>query len=305
VLYDHKVTIQDFFEIKVPQAFVDGINTVIAKREKVRCLSPWCPSYGKDHSIVKTGTTSKRYKNGTRLTGHVACLDCGSEFAFNTKGQLQVKDYFLDGYRFLQEANPQSIAEIQRLTGYSISICRRIAAYFQARDMFELRPVIVREHQLEGVVKAIGKSARISDVQVWPCWDDEYDFLVHRFHPMVMKALIQLKRPANDRLPRSEYFERLIQACNDYIEEDVTITVEGIAKTIGVTSNTIRKWGYFQYIAKMKEKQKQLRLDIRINEWYVMVDNYFAHNPGDKVLSKDIYVYLGVRHVNAGINLTH
>ncbi|ULO07046.1 TniQ family protein [Paenibacillus sp. 19GGS1-52] len=295
ILFDHNLSISEFFNINIPDSFKKSIIKGNAKKLEIVCLSPWCISYGTDKSIVRTGTLSKVYDDGSYLKRHVACLDCGCEYGLNRDGEVKEKSYFAKGYRFLQEFKPSSLAEFQRISGLPLNACGRIVAYFQVRDLFDFRSVTVEEDLLASFAKAVIKNMCLTDIQKWTCWKDKYHYLIHRLHPDIMRQLIQLKRPAKERLPKLECWERLVQCCDEYISADVTITIESIASQIGITSATVSKWGFTAYIKEMKEKQKTLRLEKRKDKWYKMIDDLFAQSICNKVFSKDIYKQLKVK----------
>ncbi|MEK5024527.1 TniQ family protein [Paenibacillus sp. FSL M7-1046] len=295
ILFDHNISISEFLNISIPMSFKRSVIKDNSKKFKIVCLSPWCVSYGTDRSIVKTGTLSKNYKDGSYLKRHVACLDCGCEYGFDKDGEVKEKSYFAKGYRFLQRFKPLSLAEFQRTSGFSLNACGRIVAYLHVRGLYDFRPVTVNEELLTSFAEGVSKNMRISDIQKWSCWNDKFHYLIHRLHPDIMRRLIQQKRPAKDRLPKLECWGKLVQYCDEYLSADVTITIESIALKIGITSATISKWGYTPYIKEMKEEQKKFRLEKRKDEWYKKIDDLCAQNINNKVLSKDVYKHLKVK----------
>ncbi|WP_198022994.1 TniQ family protein [Paenibacillus zanthoxyli] len=295
VLFDYNISISDFFEIKIPESFKKSVIATTAKKQAIVCLSPWCSSYGTANALVKTGTLSKVYKDGSYLKTHMACLDCGCEYAYDREGQVKEKSYFADGYRFIQESKPLSLAEFQRNSGYPLNACIRIAAYFNARDLWDFRSVAVDEKLLASFATAVSKNISLTDIQNWPCWKEKYHYLIHRLHPKVMREIILLKRPAKERLPKLDYWEKLIQCCEANMLKDVTITIGGVSSQIGVTPKTLAKWGYVSYVKEMKEKQRGLRLERRRKMLYEKIDDYFKMHSENKIFSKDVYNFIGVR----------
>jgi len=88
-----------FQNMMIPNNFILSIkqsNTDLP--HGLSCISPWCKSYQKIGSLIKTGTKTKVYSDGTKLNNHVACVDCGCHFAMNEKGELVEKEYFIRGY---------------------------------------------------------------------------------------------------------------------------------------------------------------------------------------------------------------
>lgn len=263
ILCDQNISLAEFTNIVVPDIFRDSVIKSKLRKAEIVCLAPWCISYMSDKSIVKTGTLSKVYEDGTYLKGHVACLDCGCEYGLDREGKVKEKSYYAQGYRFLQGVKPSSLAEFQRTSGFTLNACWRINIYFQARGLFNdnLDQVKVDEKLLGTFAEGLNNNFRLTDIQKWPCWESKNHYLIHRLHPDIMRRLIQLKRPAIERLSKHECWKKIIQCCEEFLLTDVTITIENIAGGIGITSATLSKWGYTIYIKEMKEKQKILRLE--------------------------------------------
>jgi uncharacterized ferredoxin-like protein len=78
------------------------------------------------------------------------------------------------------------------------------------------------------------------------------------------------------------------------LESDQDISVERICSLIKLTSNTLRAWGLHQYIKDMKNEQSKKRLAARKEQIIDKVDQFFLQNENRRVLSKDIYKFIGV-----------
>lgn len=296
------VTVADFLKLKVPDDFRNSILKVNnSKEEVVVCLSPWCRSFKKPGSLIGTGTGSKQMKRlGVKLSHHVACLDCGCEFAINEKGELQDKDYFIKGYAILYESPAllNNLAEFSRKSGLHLSCSRRIRAYFTSRGLFcgpSNGKVEVEDHLVLSWIEAINRNVTVYEIEQWNCWRDVNHLLIHRYDQRVLRAIILHKRRARARLEKEEIQKNIMDECNDLLAKGCKITVERISSCIGVTSNTLRKWGFDEYIKEMKASQDKILNDIRKNEIMEMVETFFSRETEGKVRSMDVYNYLGVR----------
>jgi len=204
ILQRYRIEMQEFINFKIPSHFNEMLESTHRRHlEQVSCLSPWCLSYMQPGSLVKTGTSTKYKSTGEKLSYHVACLDCGCQFAFNEEGNIQEKDYFNIGYHklLINKSSPISISGLSRDSGLKIDICRRIIAYFSTRNIFEKGLTETVEPSLvERFISAIKNNLRIAQIQKWDCWNSVTHFYIYRFHPSVMKELILYKRQAPLRI---------------------------------------------------------------------------------------------------------
>ncbi|MNP40312.1 hypothetical protein D3C76_1339460 [compost metagenome] len=98
VLTHFNVDYQYYKELSISAEFRKSLQPSLRNDlYNVACLAPWCASYKKCGSLVPTGTSLKRYSDGSTLRKHVACTVCGSRYAFDTDGNLVNRDHFLKG----------------------------------------------------------------------------------------------------------------------------------------------------------------------------------------------------------------
>ncbi|KQX67239.1 TniQ family protein [Paenibacillus sp. Root444D2] len=299
ILYINKLDLTTFFEIEIPSDFRNSIiPNKINKLENAICLSPWCKSYMKNDSIVKTGTSSKKRKSGEKLLNHIACLDCGCRFAYKETGELQEKDYFVQGYNILTgiQSDEFSLAELSRRTGLHISVSRRIVAYFQVRGVFKNNSdnkEVVDNTLLYEFKDSITNDVDLETIEKWECWVSTTQYLLHRYHPAVMKELILHKWPVPERrIDRGKIQDEMLSICNELINSEQSITIGIVSEKLRVTPNTLRKWGLEKYIHEMKNIQQTVKINKLKSIWHSLIDNFFNSRVGQRVLSEDVYDYI-------------
>ncbi|MEK5377582.1 TniQ family protein [Paenibacillus sp. FSL P2-0173] len=296
----NRLDFNSFARIDVPSLFQKAIQgTGRSKKELLICLSPWCKSYNQKGSLIKTGTSTKYRRNGDKYTYHVACLDCGCLFAFNSNNELEYKDPFLKGFHALRKYGfrEMELKEMMNYTGFARSTCRHILAYFRTRGVLTMRrtEITIENKLLSDFIQAIQKGKIIMEIEKWSCWSSVNHFLTYRYHLQVMRELVLRKKKAASRIYKEEIYQKITDECSRMIVTNETITIEKIAKAISVSTNTIRKWNYHIYIKNAKKTQAKRRLENRINLLISKAEEYVKGYAGEKMLSKDIYNYLKVK----------
>ncbi|GLX71426.1 TniQ family protein [Paenibacillus glycanilyticus] len=294
ILIHYRMDIRAFIVLDIPCSFRDSLLNTRKNVSNFCCSAPWCNFFNKQGSLVSTGTGTKKYKNGQILHTHVGCTACGCRFALTRNNQIITKDDFIQAFEVIKTTDSDE-ADISRLSNYSNRKRKRVIAYFKTRSVFSNLSYTVDNNKLRGVIEDVQKGKTLSEIQLWNCWISEEEFFVYRYHSAVLKELLCYKRPALPRKIRDIYYPKIIALGEFYLENDQEITVEGISTEIGVSSNTLSKWGYNKVIKDYREKQREIRLQKWKENIYRDIDFFFESNVSEKILSQDVYKSIGVK----------
>lgn len=300
-LYENRLSMNEFLQTTVPDSFVDSVRQGMVRRsDQLACLAPWCEGYQIPGTLVKTGTTLKRRKSGETLLYYLACTECGCEYAIDEDGELQERTYFIEGYQALKDTNDplSGIKGLAHSIGFTEDITRRCLAYFCTRmepDEWSGASAEVDSALLERVLKDVRKGTKLKVIQQWDCWESYQQFLVCRFHPKVMHALIELKWPRpSKRSDSAVKREKVREALDTLLETDEDITIEAVCHIVGVWPETIRGWGCNDEIAKFKRRQHEFRKIQKKQSLYEKVDEYLMSNSTKPVQVTQLYEHLEV-----------
>lgn len=262
-LYEHKISMAEFLHVEVPDRFVQSVRRPLTKKvEYLSCQAPWCDSFQKPGSLVKTGTTLKRRKSGEVLLYYMACTNCGCEYAIDEKGQLQDRMYFIEGFYSLRKIGTPlpGIKQLARELGFTEDKTQRCLAYFCTRyPEYQLTGshCEIDSNRLELVINEIRKGTTLKSIRRWDCWTSYRHFLVYRFHPDVMRTVINLKRPRPSRQSDSAVKrQRVREVLDDLLKRDEDITIAAVCDIVGVCPETIRGWGCNEFISEAKQQQR-------------------------------------------------
>ncbi|WP_233095904.1 hypothetical protein [Alicyclobacillus sp. SO9] len=285
----------EFLQVGVPGSFAVSVRKGVVRRlEQLSCLAPWCDGHQSPGTLVKTGTTLKRRKSGKTLFYYLACTECGCEYAINEDGQLEERTYFIEGYQALTGTNTSlnGMKGLARSIGFTEEKTRRCLAYFCTRVELDQwsESLVVDSSLLERVFAAVCHGTTWKTIQQWDCWDSYQQFLVYRFHPQVMRALIGLKRPRpwkrSDGIVKRE---KVREVLDEFMKNDRDITIAAVCNTVGVCAETIRNWGDNDLIAEAKKFQWEQRTQRRKDEIYQKIENYLSQNLTTILTSGSLY----------------
>ncbi|MGV6935527.1 TniQ family protein [Paenibacillus sp. CMM36] len=295
ILYLKNKLPSSLLNIELPPQFLGGLlNNDGRKRTEPHCLAPWCVSFQKSGSLVKTGTDYKKLKSGQVLRNHLACFECGCEYAFNNRGEQIEKYYFIQGYSGI--TNGHSLTELSKEIRLSISKCRRIIAYFRSRTLDKHVNVKIESSFIERVTTAIRDNIGFSEIEKWECWESNDHFLIYRYHIKVMREKLCQKKKGNAKISREKIIVELEAIVDELLEINEDITIRGISKRIGISQNTIRKWKVaHDRIKEAKIFQQKKRLDKKVAALFDIINSYCQEHAGEAILSKDIYDFIGIK----------
>lgn len=303
ILKDNNSSIDDLLNLKVPEQFRRSllVKTMI-KSNSVACFAPWCDSFGISGSLIRTGTSTKIKKNGTKFSYYLTCMECGCEYAFDEDNKLIERTYFIDTYEKLSYMcnETDTINDLATKLGVSKEKIKRVFAYFRTRNFpfkkdIVKQPIKIQNNILKNLVSAINKYENINVIKKWDCFNDYNEFLTYRYHQDVIGALFNqhrtLKAKANSN--SKEYAKIIKDVLEQMYSDNEDITIKSICKKVGVCPETIRNWGFNKLIAEKKKSQREKRILDKKDEIYLMVDNFSQNN--NSYSSKDLYQYIGVR----------
>ncbi|MGF7046225.1 hypothetical protein J2T13_000701 [Paenibacillus sp. DS2015] len=302
ILFLHHVEIERFLRMEISSEFLISLRKgdKFKLSEEPVCVAPWCPSYQKSGSLVRTGVNSSE-KAKIKLHKYMACEDCGCEYAF-AEGVIIERTYFIQAYHKISSHNLSSLTwyERENLMGLKKEKIRRVMAYFWCCQIISEEEGITTYGKIDlgkvqEFVKALDKGIAIVEIRRWPLWEQYGNYLIHRFHPDVMRAIIYKKMTMESRGMR-DLKDEIIDACSDLRNKDLSITLHNVAQIMGISPTTIRKQGYSPLIEKSKQKQNEER----IKELRVRVDlkteNYLQVKATEAISSVELFQVLEISY---------
>lgn len=297
-LYENNLTMGEFLNMNIPQNFKDSIRQeVVPKYDKYFCIAPWCSSYGNPGSLIKTGTSLKKLTSGEIRYYYLACKRCGCEYAINEAGELTERTYFIEGYDRLKDIilAEKSVKRMAAKSGFTEDKVKRCLAYFKTRNMFSEANTTsnLDSTLINDFIHALQNGQTIKEIQNWNRWENYIHFLLHRFHPDVILALIQLKRPRSSNNDSAINRERVHQVLLQMLKEDIDITISSVSNMVGVCPETLRNWGCNQDIARAKKEQNEKRKQQMKNDLYTSIDHYIEVHKKVSIYTSELYKHLG------------
>lgn len=276
-LCEVRLSFAEFIRINVPQKFKELILNDNELRNSTRylCLAPWCNSYLQAGSLQFTGTNVK-HKGEQRLKWYMCCYECGCEYAIHEDVLIE-RSYFIKGYLLLKDKDISNLSkrEIASITGLSITQSRRISAYLTGRGLICTSRYKYDEELVSDFVSALKAGDKISNIVKWLCWENEEHYLVYRYNTRVMQVLMMKKNNQPHRKYKKDIKHKLASICKQFMQSDVKITNHEISEALGITVETLIKWGLHEYIKEMKHAQKMLQRMKKIEVWMKRIEAFF------------------------------
>ncbi|QGG55063.1 TniQ family protein [Paenibacillus sp. B01] len=287
ILYSAKITYKDLLCLKVPEDFVAEIYNKKSKpqSEDFACQAPWCINYSKTGLLNKTGTRSKK-QEVSKFTMYMYCPRCGCAYALSN-GSLFERSNFIKGYESLKDVYKTDFTwrQVSHYTGLSLAKNRRIIAYFKGQGLLTESKYNYNDQLLMRITQSLNDGVKLTEIQSWSSWDSGEQFLIYRYHPLVMTAAYNqpIKQPA--RIDNDELMQKVMLVCEQLVSAKQKITNEAVSKAVGVSSNTISNRGLQVYINKMKHEQKMQMHQDKIKTFKRKIDDFF-----DKVIDPSISI---------------
>jgi len=198
ILYRADVSIEQFLNITVPKEFRISITE---KKQLIKdtlsCTAPWCRHYGISGTLIKTGTSFKKKKDGS-LKYYLVCESCGCQYALDSDNNLIERTNYIRLYTFLKtvKCKTVSLRALSRISNFPIDELLRALSYFDSRHVFCLEPYHVESDQrkVSAFIQAIHSGEKIKNIHSWKIWCSYYEYLFYRYHQEVLSAEIEDKR---------------------------------------------------------------------------------------------------------------
>ncbi|WP_338540618.1 TniQ family protein [Paenibacillus tundrae] len=197
ILHDKNMDIISLHNMKLPLTFVESLlkaNSIQWTRE-FTCEAPWCKEKGKSNSLTPTSSKHTR-KAGERLSHYLVCRECFCEYAFNEDRALVERTSFIAAYDVINRYDISSMTWPEKKECFLMSRerIRRVCAYFNVRQIIKRNTVIQKQDEihfllLQKFVSALREGSQLSDIRFWTIWESYNQYLLHRYHPIVMREL--------------------------------------------------------------------------------------------------------------------
>lgn len=302
ILQKHRMTMKDFLAMKVPEEFAKSIEPreVIPLPEQVACQAPWCSSHNMTGTLVITGATIIEDSRGKVLYHCSSCNACGCKYAISQSGEIRERTSFIKAHELVKGTDLEiwDPAKLRQMTGMAREKLRDCLAYFSVREIqpwANWLPVQAEAQLVKRFVAAVQSGKVINEIRAWECWKGHTHFLVHRYQPDVIYALIQPKQKQTKRQQDvADGKDRIPSIINLLMENDEDITIPKVASLLDVNRETLRRWGCTELIATAKEEQRKKRI-ARFKETIPpRADEYFQTCAERKIKSDELYQFLGV-----------
>ncbi|KGR89285.1 hypothetical protein CD30_17420 [Ureibacillus massiliensis 4400831 = CIP 108448 = CCUG 49529] len=302
ILQERNFSLEQLCNLEIPDIFITGL---LPKRkiENVSCMAPWCSSFGKVGSLVKTGTSKKKKNDGTELKYYLLCTKCGCEYAFNYDDQLVERTYFIHAYNELITINTSNSSLKQLASSLKISIdkTKRCLCYFISRNVLNncafSKDFIIDSNKFKKILNGIRKDVGLKKIRKWNIWESYNEFLIYRYHIDVINELHIKGNYSNriDNIPNdNSQFLLVKNTVDNMFEKNEEITIKNVCTKLKVSPETIRNWGGNKYISKVKRQQRELRLNRLREEIKNKVELYIIETHSENISSKGLYEYLKI-----------
>lgn len=301
-LYKMKTHAKDFLEITVPQEFIDSLHEKsIGQLAKMKaCEASWCEKYGKAGELVPTGVLNTM-KSGEHLSFYMVCNSCGCEYALNEEKKLVERGYFISAYKKLKNRDITSLTwpEKEKIFGLKRDRIRRVLAYFNNQN------VIVNESStweidavlLERFIRAVSEGLSLKEVRYWREWQNYDQFLMHRYNPRVIRALIDSSSKQITIADDPFYKKRIESTCKKLLKEDITINLPNVALATGTSATTIRNKQCSELVGIYRERQVIVRREGRIKIMEQEIAAYFAAHSDQRIYIQKLYAVTSVDYL--------
>ncbi|MFY3790352.1 TniQ family protein [Ureibacillus sp. MALMAid1270] len=302
ILGERNTNLKQLLYLEVPQTFRNELK-IRKKIDTISCIAPWCSSFEKWGSLIKTGTSMKRKKDETELKYYLLCKDCGCEYALNNCEQLVERSNFISAYNKLvnHDFNNLSLKTVSTILNMPIDKTRRIIAYFTSRDgkvSLNFQGFTIESNKLLKFIQGIREGQQIKQIRQWDIWMSYSEFLLYRYHIDVINELTRNQRkPEEDTRNisnKSSNYLLVKKIVDDMFKNDEDITIKNVSKKIRVAPETVRNWGCNNYIAQIKQYQRSYRLDKMREDIKSKLEIYLEVTPPEQISSKGLYEYLNI-----------
>ncbi|MFF2018921.1 TniQ family protein [Paenibacillus sp. NPDC058177] len=301
ILKVHSVEVGTFLELEVPTEFVASIlNPNKVEKKIYTCIAPWCLSYGLEGRLLTTPSKNIQ-QHGQILKQYYVCSDCGCEYASDVNNSMIERTNFIKGYEILSKRNVKNLTwpERENLFGIKRNKILRILSYFSSReifsDQFKYGEEDISDERIMEFIESIHSGEKIYDIRYWKCWGNYELYLLHRYHPKVIKAIIKnINLPSANSVCDENLAKQINNIFSRMIEESEEIKLFSVAKAVGCCATTIRNKGCSEIVSEFRKMQQRLFRKEIINKVERNIDEFFIQHEGGKILSKELFNNLDV-----------
>ncbi|MEC0105360.1 TniQ family protein [Paenibacillus taichungensis] len=195
ILHDNNMDINSLHNMELPSSFVESLleGNSIQWTRGFTCVAPWCKEKGQPNSLTSTSSKHAR-KAGEKLSHYLVCKECFCEYAFNKERTLVERTSFIAAYDVINRCDLSSMTWPEKIKCFSMNRerIRRASAYFNVRLMGSRAGQTQNQIDcslLQKFVSALREGKQLADIRYWSIWDGYEQYLMHRYHPVVMREL--------------------------------------------------------------------------------------------------------------------
>lgn len=311
ILREKKITVQDFFNLKVPNEFIESIlyheSLMI---NNFACISPWCKNYNKLGLLKRTATSSRKQITGEVHNFYMYCPECSIEYyiTHNTK-EIKERGYFINlGWEKVKDLIKQDMTLIQMASKLNTTKdkIKRCIIFLVTNNLTDVNindlpievPAEINKRIFNDICVLIKDGEAIRKIQ--KLLKLKYnDYLFYYFRKDVRILKINTYHKISKKLipTNQKYGEAVLVALDKCITEKQAITVEGISKKVGVCHETLRNAELLSVIKEEKKRQKLINDEQFKKELYEKAISIMekAKKDGQVVKSTTLYKKLGHR----------
>lgn len=272
VIRGQRISLDDFFNFDIPEEFISEIlkkSTRIIQRTS--CLAPWCKGYLNPGTLRRTATSTKVKKDGSKQNYYMICADCGTEYCLTGDGKaIHERGYFISlaHNKILPRLQrTMSIKQMAKELEATDDVIKRSIIYLAANGLIEgeLSLTIPCEHDeevIQVILEEVRKGTRSKEIRQ-KLGMNYNDFLFYWFETRIRIASLLYKpiEKSIRKAPSSENLLRVRGVLANFKANNIQISINGVAKILGVCPETIRLWSLLPEIKEAREVQKKVQRD--------------------------------------------
>ncbi|KLE15725.1 hypothetical protein [Clostridium sp. C8] len=300
ILFENKITIEDFLNLQVPRKFIVSIKEKKQiKLAKTCCVAPWCKNYKINGALTKTSTNYKNLVDNSTLLYYMYCPECGCEYAYDESENLIERTSFIDGFNRLSSTWDYNISleNLAYKSCISEEKLKRLLAYFNIRGMFlkNKKTIVLKDDLINIFIKEIEEGKSLKEIMSLKCWKGYREYLLYRFHKDVMSAIITKKVVRNTEVTIGEKSKRVLEVLEELLKNDIPITLKKVCTILNVSPETIRYWKCNKLIADYKVKQKNNVIQKNREIIKEKIELFIEENNTCYIKTENLYKYIGVQ----------
>lgn len=299
ILYENKITIEDFLNLQVPEKFILSIKEKKQiKLSNTCCIAPWCNNYKMKGKLIKTSTNYKRLSDNNALLYYMYCTECGCEYAYDESDNLIERTSFIEGFNRLSRTWDYnlSLENLANKSGLSEEKLKRLLSYFNIRGMFlkDTKKLILNNDLIKVFINEIDKGNTLKEIMNLKCWKGYREYLLYRFNKDVMIAIINKRVLRNKESIKGDKQKKVIEVLEELLKNDILITLKKVCTILNVYPETIRYWKCNKLISDYKIKQKNNIIQKNREIIKEKIELFIEENNTCYIKTEDLYRYIGV-----------